>query len=71
MIVKYDRLKGVPRGNYVLYKIIDYGGGFGSYYEDKILFYSKNKEDLEEYCSINSLDLSGTWNEYFIKEYPI
>jgi hypothetical protein len=67
MIHKYNRLDGVPKGQYVLYKVLCFGDQGGSRYEDKILKWG-SEDSLKDYCTEKSYRLDGSWREYFIKQ---
>lgn len=65
MIIKYDRLKGVPKNHYYLVQIICVGD-FGAPYEDKIVYHSSSREDLIELCERENWDLTDGWCQYRI-----
>jgi hypothetical protein len=68
MIVKYDRVKGVPPNHYMLMKIVCFGEMGGPYYEDKILYHSGSKSELERFCEEKKYRITGAWCEHFIKD---
>ena len=67
MIIKYNRLDGVPENHYALFRVISFGD-FGSDYQDEILYYSDTKDELEEFCEEGGFVLKDPtgWNEYRI-----
>ena len=75
MIKEYNPIWGVPRNRYYLGKITCFGD-FECPQEEKILYYSKNKQELLDLClknnwSISELDnsINGCgWHEYYIEK---
>jgi len=67
-IIKYDRIKGVPQGHYMLMKIDCFGEMGGPYYSDRVLYHSASEEKLIDFCKDQKIKLedSSGWNEYFI-----
>ena len=67
-VIKYDRMKGVPQGHYMLMKVDCFGEMGGPSYSDRVLYHSPSEEQLINFCKdkkIKLKDPSG-WNEYFI-----
>jgi len=67
-VIKYDRIKGVPQGHYMLMKVDCFGEMGGPSYSDRVLYHSPSEEQLINFCKdkkIKLKDPSG-WNEYFI-----